>query len=170
MNSKLWIRKIVVMLLITSFSLLMTACPKANETIRDFKNNSAKLKIYARNIQKANNASFDAGDLSKDQLRVLTAASAKFRDAIKALDAGIVQAEFILRDNPDGKRTVVDMLDRILDQQVVAAFDGLVNAITGHPVVTDNVRQWIEAIRIALAALRAVLASVQNANGGLNVA
>src|SRR5213595_2359500 len=109
--------------MIACFAFLMTACPDKNETIRDFKNNSAKLKIYARNIQRANNDSFDAGDLTKDQLRVLTKATAKFRDAIKALDKGIIAAEFVLRDNPDGKRTVIDMLDRILVDQVFVAFD-----------------------------------------------
>lgn len=166
MNSKLWIKRLAALLLVAAFAFGLTGCPKANETIRDFKNNSAKAKIYAIKIQQAHNASFDAGDLTKDQLRVLTKATAKFRDGIKALDAGVRQAEIILRDNPDGKRTVIDMLDRILTDEVVTAFDQMVAAITGAHVVDSRVEGWINTIRIALAALRAILAGV-HAEGGL---
>lgn len=151
-------------------AILLTGCPKANETIRDFKNNSAKAKIYAIKIQQANIASFDAGDLTKDQLRVLTQATAKFRDGIKALDAGIRQAEVILRDNPDGKRTALDMLDRVLTDEVMTAFDQMIAAITGVHTIDSRVEGWINTIRIALAALRAVLAGVHNAGAQLTEA
>lgn len=154
-------RYAITLLVFASFVFGLTGCPKANETIRDFKENSAKAKIYAIKIQQAHNASFDAGDLTKDQLRVLTQATAKFRDGIKALDAGIRQAEVILRDNPDGKRTALDMLDRILTDEVVTAFDQMVQAVTGVHPIDSRVEGWINTIRIALAALRAILADVR---------
>jgi hypothetical protein len=164
MNSKLWIRKIVATLLIASFSFLMAACPqeKVNETIRDFKDNSAKAKIYANKIRSANRASYDAGDLSLQQFKTLTAATKKFRDAIKVLDEGIEQAKIVLRDNPDGKRSALDMLDRILTDQVVKAFDDMVAVITNQHVVTPEVEGWINTIRIALAAIRALFGDAGN--------
>jgi hypothetical protein len=159
-----WIRTIAVFVLAWCV-IMSTACPRANETIRDFKNNSAKAKIYAIKIQKAHNASFDAGDLTQGQLRVLTHATAKFRDGIKALDAAVRQAEIILRDNPDGKRTALDILDRILTTEVLTAFDQMVAAITGVHPVDGRVEGWINTIRIALAALRALLAGVRTPGG-----
>lgn len=160
---KIFYRPIFTMLALYAL-IFATACPpaKVNKTIRSFQENSTKAKIYANKIRKANRESFDAKDLSVEQFKPLTAATKKFSDTIKALDAGIDQAEFILRDNPDGKRTALDMLDRILNEQVVKAFDDLVAAISGtfHPVSAE-VDGWLSTIRIALAAMRAILADVR---------
>lgn len=161
---KIFYRLFATLLILESLVFAMTGCPasKVDKTIRDFKNNSAKAKIYANKIRAANRANFDAKDISLAQFKSLTGATKKFRDAIKALDEGIEQAKFILRDNPDGKRTAIDMLDRILTQQVVVAFDDMVAALTNEHVVTPQVDGWINTIRIALAAIRALFGNARN--------
>lgn len=160
-----------VLFLAPVIALSLTACPskaKIDETIRDFKNHSASLKIYGRNLQIAFNESEAAGDLTKPQLKVLTAGSKKFRDALNKLSAGIRAAETFVANGGE-KRSALDTLEQLLREDVIKAFDELAETITGHAVLGETAGAWISMVRVAFAAMRVLFASAHMQLGGQNV-
>ncbi len=160
-------KNILVALLTSSLLLSMTGCPKAASSIRNVKEQSAKLKIYARNIQRANNDGFRSGDLTRDQLSTLTNVVAKFRGAVRVLDQAIDSAETAIREGAD-VNNALDAVELVLKDSVVKAFDQLVETVTGFPVVSDEVKNWIAGIRLALTTLRTLFAGVHSTGGLIN--
>jgi hypothetical protein len=140
--------------------IFLSACPK-NATVRDFKNQSAKLKIYGLKLQVATNNAYRDGIVSRQQLGFLTNCNEKVRLAVKGLDLAVKTAEQMAQDGAE-KPDILAMLDKVLSEEVVKAFDALVEALTGNSIVGDRINEYIVAIRAALSALRLLIAS----NGG----
>lgn len=152
--------KIFLTAYLTFCLIFLSACPK-NATIRDFKNQSAKLKIYGLKLQLASNKAYGEGVISRGQLGFLTNCNEKFRMSLKTLDFAIKTAEAAAKDGAE-KADILAMLDKVLSDEVVKAFDALVEALTGNSIVGEQVSEWIAAIRAALSALRILISQ----NGG----
>lgn len=141
----------------------MTGCGKAKAlaTVRQADELSAKLLIYGRNIAKANNDSFQAGNIPASvHLATNKAADVYlkgvdvFLEAIKTAKKAIEAGE-----KPDGQ---IDILQAVFNQQVVAAATALANMVVTLPAgLADKIGGWVAAIDLAIISFRGLFASVR---------
>lgn len=141
----------------------MTGCGKAKAlaTVRQADELSAKLLIYGRNIAKANNDSFAAGN-SPSAVHLATNKAADvylkgvdvFLEAIKTAKKAIAAGE-----KPDGQ---IDILKAVFDREVVAAALALTNLVTTLPAgLADKIGGWVAAIDLAIISFRGLFVSVR---------
>jgi hypothetical protein len=148
--------------------LALTGCPGGAKSIRSAKEQSAKLKIYGRNIIRANVAGFKAGEISRSDLQVLNLATAKYIGAVAALDEGIKAAE--LASKAGGAKFDLDALERILNSEVVPAFVEMLGKLKLLPAGGSGiVQQAILGIQLTIAALRTISSEVRTAGGDAHV-
>lgn len=155
---------LTTLLLLACVVFTNTACnkEKAMKTVRQADELAAKMLVYGRNIAKANNDSFAAGNIAP-------AVHLKTNEAIhvyaKALDAFVVAIEGAKRaiaagEKPSGQ---VDILKALFDQSVVQSAFAMISAMTVLPDgVQDKVSGWIAAVQLAIASFRGLFAELEN--------
>lgn len=158
--------RIITLFLICSLLLLSTSCDK--KTLRDFKNASAQMKIYGINFTRANIDSFKAGDLSKDDLRILNRATRRYLEAVKIFDAEIKVAEQIIKDSKSAPKTTLDKLRVVFSEQVVAEFNRILDTLAQIPGANnEKVKNIIASIRLTIATIESLLSETES-QGELN--
>lgn len=156
-------KKFLASLLIIFSVMFNMGCGKAKAlaTVRQADELSAKLLIYGRNIAKANNDSFAAGNIPASvHLATNKAADVYlkgvdvFLEAIKTAKKAIEAGE-----KPDGQ---IDILQAVFNQQVVAAAAALASMVTTLPAgLADKIGGWVAAIDLAIISFRGLFASVR---------
>lgn len=160
-------RIFITMLIVASFVFGLTGCDKT-ASIRKAKEEIAKARIYGRNVQKANNDGFRAGNLSAGDLAKLTAAAAKYRDGINIAEKAIAAADEAIKNGATAK-DVLGVLQSELDSNVINALQAFVESVTTvPPALTDKVKNWLAAIQVVIATIRTLFADAQHAAGGEN--
>jgi hypothetical protein len=138
------------------FSLLTAGCG-SQKTIRKANELAAKLKIYGRNIAKANNEGFTAGDVSSDLHLTINKAIDRYLHGVAVYEAGIGAAKAAI-ENGSTPKSQLDLLQHIFDDNVVTAFTALADSlVTLPPDLAAKIQAWVAAIRLAINAFRALV-------------
>lgn len=165
------LHKFFAVLVIASFAFGMTGCnkEKALKTVRDSEELAAKLLIYGRNIARANNQSFDKGNIPANVHLATNTALDKYLKGVDAFIAGIETAKKAIAagEKPDGQ---IDILQAVFDTQVVASATALIGMVaTLPPELADKIGGWVAAIQLALSSFKALFADARKfTNLGVN--
>ena len=162
-------RKIIAMCLIFAV-LLSFACDK-KKTLRDFKEASAKMKIYGKDLIQANIDAFKANEISRDDLEKFNRVSRRFVEAVKIYDDALKTAETVMTKNENPPRTTLDKLNIIFEEQVVAEFFRILDTLKILPNANnETIKNIIAGIRLTILAIQAMLADVRIYQEGLSYA
>ena len=158
-----YLHRFVAVLVIASFALGVAGCnkDKALKTVRQADELAAKLLIYGRNIAKANNESFDKGNIPASVHLATNTAVDHYLKGLDVFIAGIATAKKAIEagENSQGQ---IDILQAVFDAQVAAAATALVNIVTTlPPEVADKIQGWVAAIQLAILSFRALFAEVR---------
>jgi len=159
------------LLLIASITFGMTGCNKTKTlaTIRQADELSAKMLIYARNIAKANNDSFVAGNISSTVHLTTNQAVDTFLKGIDAYNQAVAAAKQAIANGADPPSRL-QILEDVFSSQVVGAGLALARlAVNVPPALAEKIGGWAEAIQLALVAFEGLFAQLKtevvNANG-----
>lgn len=143
--------------IILTFSLLTFGCDKkkALKTVRDCDELAAKLLIYGRNIARANNDSFRAGNISAEVHLATNKAAEKYLQGLDVFLDGIAVAK---RTIAQGGTPNIDVLETIFNQHVVQFAMDLISKVVTLPGAAQG---WAAALSLALSSFRALFAGVK---------
>lgn len=141
-----------------------TGCNKAKalRTVRQADELSAKLLIYGRNIAKANNDSFAAGNIPAQVHLKTNDGAAVYLKGVDIFLAAVVTAKKAVAagSNAAGQ---VNILKAVFEQEVVNAALALVSLVaTLPPGLGDRIGGWAAAIQLAIASFRGLFAQFEN--------
>lgn len=165
-------KSLVVMFLV--WTLLITGCDKtkALTTVRQADELSAKMLIYGRNIAKANNDSFEAGNLPGPAGSALhlstTIAVDKYLQGVDVFIKGIDAAKkaILTGAEPGGQ---VNLLKALFDREVVQAALAMVSMVTTLPPgLADRIGGWMAAVQLAILSFKGLFADAQMNLQGAN--
>lgn len=162
--------KFIAALLIAVFTLLGTACPKANKTIRSLEEKSAEMSIYGRNLIEAFGKAHDEGVISDENLRGLNIVTDKYVLGVSLYNKALAEAKRKVQENPDTAKVTIAELDKYFDAQVVAVFFEILTEVGALSISRSEVIQTILAsirltiltIKQTFSATRVQLAEVNN--------
>ncbi len=151
--------------LIVLGSLILTGCPKAKKTVREFKEKSAEVTIYARNLNQAFNKAFIDGVITRDELRLYGTVDTAFGKALAAYRAGIEAAEKVVNETGELPKDTILKVDRLLDSVVTAFLDLTVKLGVMSFAQSETVRTILRGIQMLLLSLKAFVADARGAYG-----
>lgn len=143
--------------------LFMSACPSA-KTLRDFKETSAKMKIYGIKLIQANIDAFKAGEISQADLAKLNAATGGFVEAVKIYDEALKQTEIIVKETKTLPKDALDKLSIIFNEKVVDAFFKILEVLSPN-AQTETIKNIIAGIRLTILAIGAALGEFKQMQG-----
>lgn len=155
-----------ILIFIVTFGLLSTGCPKAPQSIRDFKEKSAQLSVYGEHLIKAFGDAEVAGEITKEQLGTLNKATGAYVKAVGVYRAAIAEAEQVLASGKTLPAGTITHLTSILNDQVVAAFFDI---LTSLHFMTESQAQlfetFISGLRLTILALQGAFSELTTQEG-----
>lgn len=142
-----------ILLIFSIFTL--TACPKAEKTIRTFREQSAKMSIYGGKLIDANKDAFQAKEISKELFAGLTDLSGKFRDGLKIYRDSVNDAEIAYKSAGKLPPGVLGKLQVLFNEKVVEAFSNLalkLELVTGTQ--SETIKSIVASIRLTILAIQ----------------
>lgn len=141
--------------LIIIYSLLLFGCPKGEKTVRELREKSAELSVYGTKIVRAFGAAFDAGEITQAQLCQLNVATGAFTEGLGAYRDALAVAERVVKEQGDIPAGTIQMLEKVLDDRVIAAFFDILIKVGAMPISQSEViKTIISGIRLTILAIR----------------
>lgn len=145
-----------IIAIILIYSILLTGCPKADKSLREAREASAKIQVQAIGIIKANTAAFKAGEIDLETFSALTHATGKLVDGIKFYRARLAEAEAVYKATKEmPPKSTLDALAIVFDQRVA----GVVLDLVAMLKIVSGPR--MEEVRVIVAAIQLVIASIR---------
>jgi len=134
---------------------------KAIKTVRTAQNKAAETLGYIKNIAKANNDAFEAGDISTSIHKPVNDAAAKALQAVNAFIVAVNAAKAAVAGgaDPNGQ---VDLLKTLFNQQTAKAVLSLVALVATVPAgLAAKIGSWVISLQAAIEAFRVLFAELQ---------
>jgi hypothetical protein len=142
-------------------SLVLTACPKGPKTVRDFREKSAELSTYGEKIITAFGDAYQAGEISREQLAAINPVSGAFVKAVGAYRVLVTEAERYVAAGQPIPTDLASKIDRGL-LSVETAFFAVTDIVRPlSAALSERVRAMFSAVRLAIAALKTLLADAR---------
>lgn len=157
------IATILMIVLALGSALTTTGCnkEKALKSVRQADELAAKLLIYGRNIAKANNDSFEAGNIPATAHLTTNRVAEGYLKGVNIFLAGIATAKRAIEAGGDATNQL-DILEAIFEREVVSAATALSSLVaTLPPGLADRIGGWAAAIQLALFSFRALIADAR---------
>lgn len=143
--------KNLIVCLIVICSLFLAGCPKAEKTARDFRAASAKIQIYAVELNRAHTAAFQNGEITREQLAELTGLIRRLSDGIDLYRSAVREAESFIKTGQTVPKDKFDLLRAVFSEKVIDAFFAVIAKINLVPGInTDAVKTILTGIRLAI--------------------
>jgi hypothetical protein len=148
--------RLITGLLVISIGAVTFGCDKkkALATVRDADELAAKLLIYGRNIARANNDSFRAGNIPADVHLATNKAAEKYLQGLDIFLDAIATAKKVVAEGGTPK---IDVLEAVFNQHVIAFATELINRVVTIP----DAQGWSAALSLAISSFRALFAGVR---------
>lgn len=155
-------KKLFVSLLIV-YSLLITACPKGERTVRELREKSAELSVYGNKLVTAIGDAYRAGEISQDQLRTLNTATGAFVTGLGVYRDAVATAERTVRESGNVPAGTIQTLERVLDDRVIAAFFEVMAKIGVMPLAnSEAIKAIISGIRLTILAISSAFSDARH--------
>lgn len=146
-------KKLIISLIVIA-ALFLAGCPnkeKTQKTIRDFREASAQIQIYGRNLIKANTEAFQAGEIDQPTFAELTRLTGKFVDGVNIYRDALKEAEKLVDSGQILPKDKFDALEVIFSEKVADAFLAITKRFNLIPELnTETVKTILAGIRIAI--------------------
>jgi hypothetical protein len=137
------------------WTLVLTGCPKGEKTVRQLREKSAELSVYGARITTAFGDAFRAGEITQDQLRQLNTLTGAFTTSIGAYRDALTAAEQVVKESGEVPPSTIQMLEKVLDDRVIAAFFDILAKVGALPISQSEViKTIISGIRLTILAIR----------------
>lgn len=147
-------KKILVACLMI-WTLVLTGCPKGEKTVRQLREKSAELSVYGNKIVTAFGDAYRAGEITQDQLRTLNVATGAFTTALGAYRDALTAAERVVKESGEVPPSTIQMLEKVLDDQVIVAFFEILAKVGVLPLAQSEVIKTIlSGIRLTILSIR----------------
>lgn len=152
-----------LILFLVIFSLFSFGCDKrkALATIRQADELTAKLYLYGRNIAKANNDSFEAGNISRAVHHVTNEGVDKYLKGVDKFAEGIGAAKKAIAAGASANGQV-DILEALFNQAVrQAGIDLVASFVNIPPALKEKLAGWGAAIELAITTFTGLFADAR---------
>lgn len=149
-------KKLISLMLLVCFAMTAISCGKGDKTVRQLKEKSAELTIYARQLSKAFNDGYEAGEITKENLATFGKLDDGFNAGLTVYREAIVAAEQVYKETKTMPTGTLNRIDRILSAEVMSPFFNLVVNLGVMPFAQS------EKIQAIIAGIRLTLLTLQN--------
>ena len=153
--------KNLLIALIVIGSLITAGCPKGQKTVREFKEKSAEVTVYAVKLGEAFNKAFTDGVITREELAIYDSVDRKFGAALKVYREAIVAAEKVVNETGKLPADVILKVDKLLDVTVNAFLDLTVKLGVMSFAQSETVRTILRAIQMILLSLKTFVAEAK---------
>jgi hypothetical protein len=152
-------KQLTALSLIFVFSVMLTACPNREKTIRTAREASAQMKIYGVRLIQANIDAFKAGEISRDEFARLNALTGAFIEGVKIYGDALHEIE-VIADGATIPKATIDKLAAIFDAHVVDKFFAILEKLKITPGAnSETVKAIISAIRLTILSIQSAFAT-----------
>lgn len=158
----------IMLVFVLSTVGLVTGCEKAkaDKTIRDAQNKAAQTLGYIKNIAKANNDAFVAGDIDSSIHRPVNEGAAKALTATNAFVAAIKAAKVAVANGADAAGQV-NALKAFFNSNVASTVLDLTSLLVNvPPALKSKIGVWVTGLQLAISTFNTLFAEMERAVGG----
>jgi hypothetical protein len=135
-------------------------CSTARTTYESAVKESTKLQIYGRNILRANLEAVTDGTISVETLGQLNPITGAFVDSVGKYRVALKEARALVNADGTLPKDTIGRVEAVFNT-VVSAFDAMVRAFAIHNATTAKIQEYIDLVKLVIAATRSLFAEAQ---------